>query len=54
MFLDFHIHCDPAMKLCEVHALTHRLDLLLNKELRMRVSSVIHVEPEDDPQPEDK
>ena len=45
VFLDFHVQCDPAMRLDEVHSLSHRLDAMLNEELGSPVSSVIHVEP---------
>ena len=46
IYADFHVQCDPEMPLKEVHALTHRLEALLNERLETRISCVIHPEAE--------
>ena len=46
IYADFHVQCDPGMPLREVHALTHRLEALLNERLETRISCVIHPEAE--------
>lgn len=46
IYADFHVQCDPEMPLREVHALTHRLEALLNERLEARISCVIHPEAE--------
>lgn len=46
IYADFHVQCDPEMPLREVHALTHRLEALLNERLETRISCVIHPEAE--------
>ena len=46
VYADFHVQCDPEMPLRDVHAMTHRLEALLNERLGMRISCVIHPEAE--------
>ena len=46
VYADFHVQCDPEMRLRDVHAMTHRLEALLNERLKMRISCVIHPEAE--------
>ena len=51
IFADFHVQCDPDMRLRDVHAMTHRIEALLNERLGMRISCVIHTEDERPPRP---
>ena len=44
VYADFHVQCDPDMRLRDVHAMTHRLEALLNERLGLRISCVIHTE----------
>ena len=46
IYADFHVQCDPEMPLKDVHAMTHRLEALLNERLGVRISCVIHPEAE--------
>ncbi len=47
IYADFHVQCDPEMRLRDVHAMTHRLEALLNERLGLRISCVIHPEAEE-------
>ncbi|MCR4817821.1 MAG: cation diffusion facilitator family transporter [Fretibacterium sp.] len=46
IYTDFHVQCDPEMKLKDVHAMTHRLEARLNERLGVSISCVIHTEDE--------
>ena len=50
IYLDFHVQCDPDMKLKDAHSLMHSIEAILNNklggELNATVSCVIHAEPE--------
>ncbi|MCR5347471.1 MAG: cation diffusion facilitator family transporter [Fretibacterium sp.] len=46
IYADFHVQCDPEMKLKDVHAMTHRIEARLNECLGRRISCVIHTEDE--------
>ena len=46
IYADFHVQCDPEMPLKDVHAMTHRLEALLNERLGVCISCVIHPEAE--------
>ena len=46
IYADFHVQCDPEMKLKEVHAMTHRLEARLNEQLGVPINCVIHTEDE--------
>ena len=49
VYLDFHVQCDPDMKLKDAHALMHRLEAILNEKLgaslNATINCVIHAEP---------
>ena len=53
IYLDFHVQCDPNMKLKDAHSLAHNLEAILNQkiggELNASISCVIHTEPEKQP-----
>ena len=46
IYADFHVQCDPEMKLRDVHAMTHRIEASLNERLGVPISCVIHTEDE--------
>ena len=46
IYADFHVQCDPEMKLKDVHAMTHRLEAHLNERLGCPINCVIHTEDE--------
>lgn len=46
VYADFHVQCDPEMKLRDVHAMTHRIAAELRKKLGMNINCVIHTEDE--------
>ncbi len=44
IYADFHVQCNPEMKLKDVHAMTHRIAANLNKNLGIKINCVIHTE----------
>ena len=44
IYADFHVQCDPEMKLKEVHAMTHRIQAHLREKLGLDIRCIIHTE----------
>lgn len=44
IYADFHVQCDPEMKLREAHAMTHRIQANLREKLEIDIRCVIHTE----------
>ena len=44
IYADFHVQCDPEMKLKDVHAMTHRIQAHLHDKLGLNINCVIHTE----------
>ena len=44
IYADFHVQCDPEMRLKEVHAMTHRIQANLREKLGLDIRCIIHTE----------
>ena len=44
IYADFHVQCDPEMRLKEAHAMTHRIQAHLKEKLELDIRCIIHTE----------